>query len=427
MFVYSRYFGGNGRTDVAAQGAGIRSIAVLPFTNQSGEPDLEYLSDGISESLINSLSPLPDLKVIARTSSFKYKGKEADLPQIAEALGVEAVLTGRITQRGDNILINVELVNAADQTQIWGGSYSRRAEDLLSVQREVSKDIAGRLRLRLNGVQQRQLAKRETTNPAAYELVLKARFYWNKGGTENRKRAVEFLNQAIAVDPNYALAHAELSTRYGNLVAYDILEPKEYLPKAEAAAQKALELDANLAEAHLALANLKRDAWKWLEAEQAYRRAIELNPNLARARSGFAGYLSDVGRHDESIAEIKRAGEPDPLSLPINTTVGYNFITPAVTERQSNLLKKRSNLTKITPAQASVSAPFLRQRECTTKPSPLFKKQSNSAAIRRVCRFNSARLWREAVKSSGREQFSNDCRQARNTFRRAKRQFSTPR
>jgi serine/threonine-protein kinase len=341
-FAYSRYFATSGR-------AGIRSIAVLPFANESGNPDAEYLSDGVSESLINSLSQLPGVKVIARSSSFRYKGKDADPQEVANALGVEAILTGRVVQRGDNILISVEMVDARDRTQMWGEQYNRKASDLLAVQSEISREIAEAMRLRLTAGERQQLAKRETVNPQAYELLLKGRFYWSKGGTENNNKAVEYFQQAIAVDPNYALAYAELSYGYDILVSVSELDPKEFRPKAEAAAYRALELDDSLPEAHLALASNKLSAWDWAVAEREYKRAIELNPNLARAHSAYSLYLSIWGRHDEAIAEAKRARELDPISLPANALLGYAYGFARRTDLAIEAYKKGLELNQNSP------------------------------------------------------------------------------
>lgn len=295
--------------------AGISSIAVLPFANKSDDPNAEYLSDGISESLINSLSQLPGLRVIARSSSFKYKDKGVDLQEVANALGVDTVLTGRVLQRGDDLIISVELVNARDGTHLWGEQYNRRATDLLQVQSEISRDIAEKLRLRLTAGEQQQLVKRESVNPQAYEMLLKGRFYWRKQGLENQRKAVEYYQQAISIDPTYALAYAELSAGYSVLYGSGIIDPKEFRPKAEAAAYKALELDESLADAHYALATLKQYAWEWAAAEREYQRALELNPNLAEAHHSYSFSLLAWGRYDEAIAEAKRSRELDPLSL----------------------------------------------------------------------------------------------------------------
>ncbi|HEX8096680.1 MAG TPA: tetratricopeptide repeat protein, partial [Pyrinomonadaceae bacterium] len=318
-FAYSRYY--------ATGGAGaIRSIAVLPFANTGNNPDAEYLSDGISESLINSLSQLPGVKVIARSSSFKYKGKEVDPQEVARTLSVAGILTGRVAQRGDNLLISVELVDARDKTQVWGEQYNRKATDLLAVQAEISREIAEKLRLRLTAGEQKQLARRETVNPQAYELLLKGRFYQSKGGTENRKKAVELFQQAIAVDPSYALAYATLSSSYSRLVNNNLLDPKEYLPRAEDAARRALELDEGLAQAHLAMAHIKSYAWDWAAAEREHKRAIELSPNLAAAHSSYFFYLGIRGRYEQAIVEAKLARELDPLSPDANAAVVYGLI-----------------------------------------------------------------------------------------------------
>jgi len=327
----------------------VTSLAVLPFVNASNNPDAEYLSDGISESLINNLSQLPQLKVIARSSSFKFRGKEVNPQEVAKALGVEAILTGRVIQLGDQLQISAELVDTRDQTQLWGEQYTRKASDLLAVQAEISREIAERLRLKLTNAEQQQLAKRETANPPAHELVLKGRFYFDKGGTDNRNKAMEYYQQAIAIDPNYALAYAYLTDSYQVLINNSVLDPKEYLPKAEAAARKALELDEGLAEAHLALAQIKRHAWDWAAAEREYQRAIELNPNLVRARQSYSAYLSNMGRHDQAIIEIKHARELDPLSTPVNTHVGHRLFYARRYDEAIEALKRTLELTKTYP------------------------------------------------------------------------------
>jgi eukaryotic-like serine/threonine-protein kinase len=303
----------------------IRSIAVLPFANVNNNPDTEYLSDGVSESLINSLSQLPGVKVIARSSSFKYKGKEVDPQEVANALGVEAILTGRVTQRGNNLLISVELMDARDKTQVWGDQYNRRGSDVLAMQSEISQEIAKQLRLHLTAGEQQQLTKRESVNPQAYELLLRGRLYARKGEPENRKKAIEYYQQAISVDPTYALAYAELSASYTILYSSGIVDPKEFRPKAEEAVYKALELDDSLADAHYALASLKSNAWDWAGAEREYRRAIELNPNLAPAHLFYSFYLMFMGRYDEAIAEAKRGRELDPLSLRAHVQIGNSL------------------------------------------------------------------------------------------------------
>ena len=301
----------------------ITSVAVLPFTNLSGDPNMEYLSDGVSESLINSLSQLPSLKVISRGSSFQYKGKEVDPQEVARALGVQAIVTGRVLQRGDQLQVSAELVNVADKTQMWGGQFTRKATDALAVQMEISQQIAEKLRVRLTNTEQQKLVKDAKANPEAYEHLLKGSFYRAKGGSENLRKAVDYYNQAVAIDDKYALAYALLADAYRQMGAASYLDPKEATPKAEAAARKALELDEGLAEAHYAMAKIRLDAWDWTGAEQEYKRAIELNSNLSRVHGGYADFLSKMGRHDQAIAESKRARELDPLALGPNANLGY--------------------------------------------------------------------------------------------------------
>jgi serine/threonine-protein kinase len=308
----------------SASGA-ITSIAVLPFENGSGDPDLDYLSDGLSESLIDKLSGLPQLKVIARNSSFKYRGTGLDLQEIANKLGVRAIVTGKVARVGDSLNVRVEMVDATENRQLWSEQYNRKATDLLTVQREISQTASDKLRLKLSGSQEQQLSKPGTADPQAYELVLKGRFYDNKGGTENRKRANEYFQQAVSVDPNYALAYAELADSYSGIAASSEVDQKEYLSKAEVAARKALELDENLPDAHISLGFLNLHAWKWAAAEQEYERAIELNPNLPHAHGSYAAFLSRMCRHDEAIAEAMRARELDPLSLSANRILGYRL------------------------------------------------------------------------------------------------------
>jgi TolB-like protein/DNA-binding winged helix-turn-helix (wHTH) protein/Flp pilus assembly protein TadD len=304
----------------------VTAIAVLPFVNASKNPEAEYLSDGVTESLINNLSQLPNLKVIARSSSFKYKGKEVDLEDVWRSLGVEAVLMGRVVQRGEDLLISVELIDTRDKTQMWGEQYNRKASDLLQVQSEISREIAEKLRLRLTVGQMQQLAKQQTAKPEAYELLLKGRFHWTKSGTENRKKAVEYYQRAITLDPSYALAYAEVSFSYSWLSSIGDLNPKEFIPEAEAAAQKALALDENLAEAHLALGVIKLDKWDWTAAERELKRAIELNANLASTREMYSLYLSLMSRHREAIAEARRERELDPLSPSANFGLAYKLL-----------------------------------------------------------------------------------------------------
>ena len=302
----------------------ITSVAVLPFENGSNDANLDYLSDGLSESVIDRLSELPHLKVIARNSSFKYRGENIDLQDAANKLGVQAIVTGRVIQRGDTLSIRVEMVDVRDNRQLWSEQYNRRTADALTIQQEIAQTVSEKLRLKLSGAEEQQLAKQNTVNPQAYELLLKGRFLNIKEGTEDVKKAILYYQQAIAADPNYALAYAKLSESYRTLIGPSVLDPKEFTPKAKAAALKAFELDPNLAEAQLELANHYQNAWDWEAAEAKYQHAIELNPNFAMARNNYSLYLSVIGRYDESIAEARRAKELDPLTL--SNLVSYGIV-----------------------------------------------------------------------------------------------------
>ncbi|HYE66588.1 MAG TPA: winged helix-turn-helix domain-containing protein, partial [Pyrinomonadaceae bacterium] len=299
----------------ASRSQAITSIAILPFANESVDPNMEYLSDGISESLINTLSQLPGLKVIARSSTFKYKGQAADTQEVARALGVQAVLTGLVAQHGDDLVVSAELVDARDRTQLWGERYSRKASDIQAVQEEMARTISEKLRLRLTGAQEQQLTKHATENSQAYQFYLNGLFFRRKGGVEDLRRALDYFNQAVALDPNFALAWAGAAHTHLHFAGNSLLDPKEANAKAKAAAQKALELDETLPEAHVALAIVKQHEWDWAGAEREYTRAIELNPNLVEAHTSYSSYLSLMGRHTEALAEIKRAQELDPLRV----------------------------------------------------------------------------------------------------------------
>jgi TolB-like protein/DNA-binding winged helix-turn-helix (wHTH) protein/Flp pilus assembly protein TadD len=332
------------RSLTAAPRGQIESIAVLPFKNESGNPDIEYLSDGVAESLINRLSQLPSVKVISRSSSFQYKGKETNPAAVATALGVEAVLTGRVLQRDDSLQISVELINARDRTQIWGEQYHRKTADVLAVQQEISREIAERLRLKLTVAEQQRFARRETINPQAYELLLKGRFYWNKGGTEERKKAIEYYQEAIVADAMYALAYTELAKAYSTFGYRGITDPKEVMPKAKAAATRALDIDETLAEAHAWLAYIKQCDWDWTGAKQEFRRAQELNPNYAEAHGLYAAYLSQMQQHEQAIAEAKRARELDPMSPSVNISFFYTLWSARQYDQAGQIAKQMLEL-----------------------------------------------------------------------------------
>jgi serine/threonine protein kinase/tetratricopeptide (TPR) repeat protein len=308
--------------------AAVESIAVIPFVNQNKDANFEWISDGLTESIINNLTQLPNLKVIARSSVFRYKGREGDPLAVGKELGVRAVLTGRLMQRGDTMLISAELVDIRDNKQLWGEQYERQLADMLSVQREIAREITNNLRPTLSGVDRSRMDKQYTANPEAYQLYLKGRFYWNKRTPADFHKAITFFQQAIGKDPNYALAYSGLSDTYALLTVYTSEPPRELMPKAKAAALKALELDDKLAEAHASLAQIVvYYDYDLAAAEKQYRRALELNPNYATAHQWLAEHLSTMRRHDEAIAEIKRALELDPLSVIMNRIYGDMLVS----------------------------------------------------------------------------------------------------
>jgi len=303
---------------------GIDSLAILPLINAGGDPDTEYLSDGITESIINNLSQLPKLRVMARSTVFRYKGKEVDPQRVGQELGVRAALTGRVLQRGDLLIIKAELVDTEDGSHLWGEQYNRKLSDIFTIEEEISREISGKLRLKLSGAEKKQLTKRYTENTEAYQLYLKGRFYWNKRTAEGLKKGIEYFQQAIESDPGYALAYAGLADSYNILVSYSALAPHDAFPKAKVAATRALEIDGKLAEAHTSLAFVKFGYdWDWTEAERGFKQAIQLNPGYAFAHNFYAVLLSALGRFDEAFVHIKNAHELDPLSLPINTNLGW--------------------------------------------------------------------------------------------------------
>jgi eukaryotic-like serine/threonine-protein kinase len=306
----------------------IDSVAVLPFANASADTSMEYLSDGVTEGIINSLSGMPNLKVISRTSAFRYKKRDIDPQKVGRELGVRALVTGRVIQRGDELSISAELVDAQEDRQLWGGRYNRKVANVLMVQEEIVKEISENLRLRLTGEEKARLAKPYTANAEAYQLYLKGRYHASKDTSEGLNKGIEYYQQAIGKDPGYALAYAGLADCYGVLGSgMDYLPPKESLPKAKAAATKALELDDALAEAHAALgsAELYYD-WDWLGAEREFKRAIQLNPNSAIAHLQYSEYLLIRARFEESIAEARRAQELDPISPRMTVALGYTYL-----------------------------------------------------------------------------------------------------
>ena len=308
--------------------AAIESIAVLPFENKSNDADTEYLSDGLAESLIYRLSQLPHLKVSPTSSVMRYKGKATDIKTIAAELGVSAVMTGRIVQRGDNLTISVELVDARNNKLLWGEQYERKLSDLLATQREIITEITQKLKLRLSGEGEQKLAKKYTDNNEAYQLYLKGLFHYAKRTKEDLQKSIEYFQQAIKLDPDFARAYVGVSQTYSVMPSYSYLSAKEAFPKAKAAAQKALEIDPSMADAHTALASTYAGYdWNWAEAEREFKRAIALNPNVADSHYRYAlDYLIPMKRTDEAIREMKRALEFEPLSIAMNANLAGAYM-----------------------------------------------------------------------------------------------------
>ncbi len=317
-FVGYRYF---------TPGKHIESIAVMPFVNVSGNADVDYLSDGMTETLISSLSQLPNLNVKARSSVFRYKGKETNSQTIGKELNVQAILNGRVVQRGQDIILYVELVDAVTENSLWNQTYNKTMTNLVALQAEIARDVADKLKVKLSGADERKLAKKYTENAEANKLYLQGRFYWNKRTGEANRKAIELFNQAIAIDPNYALGYAGLADAHAGLSVYRGATPQESMPKAKDAALKALSLDDALPEAHTALGLiLHLYDYDFAGAEREYKRAIELNPNYATAHQSYGNLVSNLGRDEETFAEFKQALEIDPLSLNINRNYGERLV-----------------------------------------------------------------------------------------------------
>ena len=304
----------------------INSIAILPLVNESADPDLDYLSDGITDSLIDSLSLLPRLRVIARTTVFRYKGRDVSPQEVGNELNVQAVVMGRIRQLKENLTIKIELINAVNGAQLWGEQYHRKFEDIFAVQEETAHKISEKLRLKLTSQEKKRITKRQTDSVEAYQLYLKGRYFWDKRTADWMKKGTAYFQQALDSDPNYALAYVGLADSYNTFATIGALSPQDACPKAKAAATKALEIDGGLAEAHASLAYVKNHYdWDWRGSEKSFKRAIKLNPNYSIAHHWYGICLMPSRRFDESIAQMKVALQLDPLSLIINTGIGLPY------------------------------------------------------------------------------------------------------
>jgi len=323
----------------------IDSLLVLPFVNASGDPEMEYLSDGITEAIMNSLAQLPKLRVLPRNTAFRYKGREADAQGVGRELNVRAVLTGRVMQRGDALIVSAELMDVAQEAQLWGERYNRKLEDIFEVQAEVARQISEKLRLRLTPEEKKRLAKQPTQNREAYQLFLKAQYYANKWTPEGLRQGMAYARQAIEADPGYATAYAWIAFTYVMLGMFGSLPPSEAAPKAKAAALRALEIDETVAEAHTALGAVECFyEWNWSGAERSLKRALELDPNYASAHSWYGLWLLFMGRHREALAEAHRSVELDPLSANFSHTLGLMFYFVRDYDRASEQLQKALEL-----------------------------------------------------------------------------------
>ena len=301
----------------------IDSLAVLPFTNVSGDANSDYLSDGITESLISNLAHVPQLKVKSRNSAFRYKGKDVDVQKAGHDLGVSALVSGRVMTHVGNVEVSAELIDVRDNTEIWGQHYSGKSVDIISLQQQIAGDIAEKLRSKLSTSEKQQVAKQGTQNPESYELYLKGRYYENKQTVPDITSAISYFNQAIAKDPGYALAYSGLADAYGDLAPRGGKSTETY-PKSNAAARKALELDPTLAHPHAVLASTEMEYdWDFTGGEAEYKKSFELDPNDALAHLYHAFDIGMIGGRDqEALAEANRAHQLDPLSPTISTTVG---------------------------------------------------------------------------------------------------------
>jgi serine/threonine protein kinase/tetratricopeptide (TPR) repeat protein len=304
-----------------------KSIAVLPFSNLSPEKEQEYFCDGLSEEIINALSHVRELRVVARTSAFAFKGKEVDVREVGEKLNVDAVLEGSVRKAGDRLRITAQLINVADGYHLWSERFDRGMKDIFDIQDEVTLEIIGKLKIELLGKEKEQIVRHSTDNMDAYKFYLEGLYYWNKRTGKDLRKAAELFSQAIDKDPNYAMAYVGLADSYNLLPIYGDARPLDAFPRAKAAATKALEINETLAEAHNSLAYVyERYDWNWKNAEAEFKRALELNPNYATGHFWYGELFMYLGRSEESIREMKRALELDPVSLIINTILSQAYL-----------------------------------------------------------------------------------------------------
>ena len=317
----------------------IRSIAVLPFANASGDKETEFLSDGIAETLINNFTKIPELKVTARSTAFHFRGRDGEPKEIGQELGVGSILTGTLVQHGEDLSIQVDLINTSDGSQLWGNRYDGKSGDLVNIQRSIAIDVISQLKLKLTDTETQQAAKTYTQNPAAYQHYLRGRYYWNRRTGDDFKKAIGEFQAATDLDPAYALAYVGLGDSYTLLTEYEGVNVDESMSKARIFEEKALQLDPTLGEPHATLGLINHDLWQWNEADREFRRSIELNPNYPSVHQWYAIYLRELGKYDLALAEIKKAQDLDPLSGIIGVNVGTDLMLngdPAASFNQLN-------------------------------------------------------------------------------------------
>src|SRR6266536_251439 len=366
----------------------IDSVAVLPFVNVSGDPNTEYLSDGISDSIINGLSPLPGVRVMSLNSVLRYKGKQIDPQVVGRELNVRAVLVSRLVQKGDNLAISTELVDVRDNRRLWGEQYNRKLSDIIVVQSEIAREISENLRLRLSSQDKKQLAKRYTENSEAYQLYLLGQYHLRKASKEGFENALKYFEQAIIKDPAYAPAYTGVAEVYGHLGLRGLMAPKEAQERAESAMRKALELDDSLAEAHVSLGYIKKRDWDWTGAEKEFKRALELNPGSAHANEMYGTYFRDIGNPDAALVYAKRSYQINGLSPSSLVSLANAYLDALQFDRAIELYVKAIEMDmSFAPAHANLGATYLAKGMHKEAIEELQKAKASEYAPERKGRF----------------------------------------